>query len=54
LRDEGIKVIATEPAVLAEEAPQVYKPSHEVVDVVHNLGIATRVAEMVPLGVSKG
>jgi tRNA-splicing ligase RtcB len=51
---EGIKVKATHPSMLAEEAPQVYKPSSEVVDVVHNLGIATKVAKLVPLGVSKG
>lgn len=54
LSDQGIKVKATHPAMLAEEAPQVYKPSNEVVDVVHNLGIATKVAKLVPLGVSKG
>ena len=51
---QGIKVKATHPAMLAEEAPQVYKPSNEVVEVVHNLGIATKVAKLVPLGVSKG
>jgi tRNA-splicing ligase RtcB (3'-phosphate/5'-hydroxy nucleic acid ligase) len=54
LSGRGIKVKATHPAMLAEEAPQVYKPSDEVVEVVHNLGIATRVAKLVPLGVSKG
>ncbi|HOT07416.1 MAG: tRNA-splicing ligase RtcB [Methanosaeta sp. PtaB.Bin039] len=54
LQDEGIKVVATEPAILAEEAPGVYKPSRQVVDVVHNLGIARKVAQLVPLGVSKG
>lgn len=54
LGSQGIKVKATHPAMLAEEAPQVYKPSNEVVDVVHNLGIATKVARLVPLGVSKG
>jgi tRNA-splicing ligase RtcB (3'-phosphate/5'-hydroxy nucleic acid ligase) len=54
LSAQGIKVKATHPAMLAEEAPQVYKPSNEVVDVVHNLGIATKVARLVPLGVSKG
>ena len=54
LNAQGIKVRATHPAMLAEEAPQVYKPSNEVVDVVHNLGIATKVARLVPLGVSKG
>jgi tRNA-splicing ligase RtcB len=50
----GIKVKATHPSMLAEEAPQVYKPSDEVVNVVHNLGIAIKVAKLIPLGVSKG
>jgi len=54
LNKEGIVVRANNPKMLAEEAPQVYKPSSEVVDVVHNLGIATKVAKLVPLGVSKG
>jgi len=54
LNRDGIVVRATSPGMLAEEAPQVYKPSGDVVDVVHNLGIATRVARLVPLGVSKG
>jgi tRNA-splicing ligase RtcB len=50
----GIVVRSTSLAMLAEEAPQVYKPSHEVVEVVHRLGIASKVAKLVPLGVSKG
>jgi tRNA-splicing ligase RtcB len=54
LASKGIKVVATHPKMLAEEAPEVYKPSFEVVDVVHNLGIATKVAQLIPLGVSKG
>lgn len=54
LSKEGIVVRANNPKMLAEEAPGVYKPSAEVVDVVHNLGIATKVAKLVPLGVSKG
>ena len=54
LNMRGIVVKATSPGMLAEEAPQVYKPSGDVVDVVHNLAIATKVARMVPLGVSKG
>ncbi len=54
LERSGIKVMATQPSILAEEAPQVYKPSGEVVDVVHNLGIARKVAQLVPLGVTKG
>ncbi len=54
LKCSGIVVKATSPSMLAEEAPEVYKPSGEVVDVVHNLGIATKVARLMPLGVSKG
>jgi tRNA-splicing ligase RtcB len=54
LARRGIKVMATHPKMLAEEAPEVYKPSDEVVDVVHNLDIARKVARVVPLGVSKG
>ena len=54
LSKRGIKVMATHPKMLAEEAPEVYKPSSEVVDVVHNLGIARKVAKLMPLGVSKG
>lgn len=54
LNREGIVVRVDNPKMLAEEAPQVYKPSTQVVDVVHNLGIATKVAKLVPLGVSKG
>ena len=54
LSAQGIMVKATHPAMLAEEAPQVYKPPNEVVDVVHNLGIATKVARLESLGVSKG
>lgn len=54
LTRRGIKVMATHPKMLAEEAPEVYKPSGEVVDVVHNLDIARKVARVVPLGVSKG
>ena len=54
LSREGIMVKATHPAMLSEEAPQVYKSSAEVVDVVHNLGIATKIAKLMPLGVSKG
>ncbi|MEA1944912.1 MAG: RtcB family protein [Euryarchaeota archaeon] len=50
----GITVKATHPSVLAEEAPAVYKPSDEVVDVVHQLGVACKVAQVMPIGVAKG
>ncbi len=54
LAARGISVRATEPSVIAEEAPGVYKPSEDVVDVVHQLGIACRVVKLLPLGVAKG
>jgi tRNA-splicing ligase RtcB len=54
LSQKGIMVKATHPVMLSEEAPQVYKSSTEVVEVVHNLGIATKIARLVPLGVCKG
>ena len=51
---KGITVKATHPSVLAEEASPVYKQSDEVVDVVHQVGVACRVAQVVPIGVAKG
>ena len=54
LADAGISVRATHPSVIAEEAPAVYKSSEDVVDVVHNLGIARKVVRVMPLGVAKG
>jgi tRNA-splicing ligase RtcB len=54
LEAHGITVRATHPSVIAEEAPGVYKSSSEVVNVVHELGIARKVARVIPLGVAKG
>jgi tRNA-splicing ligase RtcB len=54
LEAQGITVRATHPSVIAEEAPGVYKSSSEVVNVVHELGIARKVARVFPLGVAKG
>jgi tRNA-splicing ligase RtcB len=39
---------------LAEEAPVAYKDVAEVVEVVHNIGIAKKLAKLVPVGVIKG
>ncbi|MCS3923724.1 RtcB family protein [Methanosalsum natronophilum] len=50
----GIHVEAMNPAVIAEEAPEVYKKSSDVVNVVHDSGIAQKVVRMVPMGVAKG
>ena len=51
---KGITVKATHPSVLAEEAPAVYKSSNEVVDVMHQVGVACKVAQVIPIGVAKG
>ncbi len=54
LAARGISVRATHPSIIAEEAPLVYKPSEDVVDVVHQLGIARKVVRVMPIGVAKG
>lgn len=54
LEAQGITVRATHPSVIAEEAPGVYKSSSDVVSVVHDLGIALKVARVLPIGVAKG
>jgi len=54
LERKGIYVRATQGALLAEEAPEAYKSSDEVVDVVHRAGISTLVARLRPMGVAKG
>jgi len=37
-----------------EEMPEAYKPVEDVVGVVHNAGIANKVARLRPIGVVKG
>jgi len=54
LRSRGIVVRGGSMAGLAEEAPAAYKDVDRVVNVVHSLGIARKVARVVPLGVIKG
>ena len=39
---------------LAEEAPQAYKDIDSVVAVVHEAGLARKVAKLCPMGVMKG
>jgi len=50
----GIIVRAHSENAIADEAPEVYKPSNEVVNVVHEAGISRLVARLSPLGVIKG
>jgi tRNA-splicing ligase RtcB len=54
LRQKGILVKVHSMETLAEEVPDAYKDVDIVVDVVHNAGISTKVARMVPLAVIKG
>jgi tRNA-splicing ligase RtcB (3'-phosphate/5'-hydroxy nucleic acid ligase) len=54
LQQRGIYVRAPTDASIAEEAPEVYKPSAEVVRVVHEAGLSRLVARLEPLGVIKG
>jgi tRNA-splicing ligase RtcB len=51
---EGIIVRAPNENAIADEAPEVYKPSEEVVNVVHEIGISRLVARLTPIGVIKG
>ena len=54
LSDKGIFVKALTRDGVVEETPQAYKDVDRVVNVSHNLGIATKVAKLVPIGVIKG
>ena len=54
LEDIGIIARYTGRDALKEEIPEAYKDIDQVVDVVHNAGIAKRVAKLKPVGVIKG
>ncbi len=54
LRDKGIFIKSLTRDGVVEETPQAYKDVDAVVNVSHALGIATRVAKLVPIGVIKG
>jgi tRNA-splicing ligase RtcB len=54
LEKQGIIIKAGSIRDLAEEAPFAYKDVDNVVNVVHNAGIAKKVARLVPLAVIKG
>jgi tRNA-splicing ligase RtcB len=51
---QGIIVRAPSENAIADEAPDVYKPSDEVVNIVHEVGISRLVARLSPVGVIKG
>jgi tRNA-splicing ligase RtcB len=50
----GVMVMAAGAATVAEEMPEAYKDVADVVRVVHEAGIARRVAQLRPIGVIKG
>ena len=54
LNEKGIFIKALTRDGVVEETPQAYKDVDAVVNVSHNLGIATKVAKLVPIGVIKG
>jgi len=54
LENRGITVRAASAVVLAEEADSAYKDVDRVAEVSDRLGIATKVARLVPLAVVKG
>ncbi|WP_304156713.1 RtcB family protein [Mesonia mobilis] len=54
LNDKGIFIKALTRDGIVEETPQAYKDVDAVVNVSHNLGIATKVAKLIPIGVIKG
>ena len=54
LEQRGIVVRAASPVVLAEEADPAYKDVDRVAEVSDKVGIATRVARLVPIAVVKG
>jgi len=54
LESQGIKVRTKSNIGLSEEAPEVYKDIDKVVDIIHETGIAKKVAQLRPIGVIKG
>ncbi|MDI6821061.1 MAG: RtcB family protein [Patescibacteria group bacterium] len=54
MEEKGIYIKAGSMAGLAEEAPIAYKDIDEVVSVIHEVGLAKKVARLKPVGVIKG
>ena len=54
LEEQGIILRAETRDGILEEIPEAYKDVDEVVDVVHNAGLARKVARLRPMGVIKG
>jgi tRNA-splicing ligase RtcB len=54
LQRRGVHVMAAGMATIAEEMPEAYKDVADVVRIVHEAGLSTRVAQLKPIGVIKG
>lgn len=54
MKGKGILVKGQTRSGLTEEKPDAYKDVSQVVDVVHNAGLARKVAKLVPIAVMKG
>lgn len=54
LSEKGITVEAGSMKALSEEAPEAYKDIEEVIKVSDELGIAKKIARLIPIGVIKG
>jgi tRNA-splicing ligase RtcB len=54
LEDKGIFVQSRGKRTLKEEMPEAYKDVSQVVEVVHEAGLAQKVVRLRPLGVIKG
>ena len=54
LKQKGILVKGQTRSGLTEEKPDAYKDVNQVVDVVHNAGLARKVAKLRPIAVMKG
>jgi tRNA-splicing ligase RtcB (3'-phosphate/5'-hydroxy nucleic acid ligase) len=54
LRAQGVEVLSRAKKTLAEEMPEAYKDVSQVVDVMHDAGITTKVARLKPVAVVKG
>jgi tRNA-splicing ligase RtcB len=54
LQENGILVRSESRDGILEELPEAYKNVDEVIEVVHNAGLARKVARLRPMGVIKG
>jgi len=54
LEEQGILVMSETRDGILEEVPEAYKDVDQVIEVVHNAGLARKVARLRPMGVIKG